>query len=288
MDRALHGNVYGYTWLLDSLTRWDALVLGDYEALMPLPWNRKYGFYYIYPPYFMQQLGIYAPFEITSALVTAFIQCIPSRFRLVEILLNSHNPFIETMNPGWKVDYRKNFLLDLSDSYAAVSVNYNQHTLRQIRKATRETLEICRDVPVRELIALHRKKMRGISRITEFHYRRFHALADFALQHGHAIIYGVRDTAGKLMASAFFLFSPNRAHYLVVGNAAEGRMTGASHMMVDRFIRDHSQKGMMLDFTGSNLAGLAFFYRGFGAREELYPFVYQNRLPWPLRLLKRT
>ena len=38
--------IYGYTWWLDNISPgWHALVLNDYDAVMPLTWRKKYGFF---------------------------------------------------------------------------------------------------------------------------------------------------------------------------------------------------------------------------------------------------
>ena len=43
IDRADNGLIYPYSFYLDALSKnWDALVLNDYEAIMPLTWNKKY------------------------------------------------------------------------------------------------------------------------------------------------------------------------------------------------------------------------------------------------------
>ena len=48
IDRAGNGRIYGYSWYLDIMSNnWDALVLGDYQLIMPLPWRKKYGIRYI-------------------------------------------------------------------------------------------------------------------------------------------------------------------------------------------------------------------------------------------------
>jgi hypothetical protein len=44
----------------------------------------------------------------------------------------------------------------------------------------------------------------------------------------------------------------------------------------------------MIDFEGSDNPAFARFYEQFGARPvEQYPAVYNNKLPWPVRLFKR-
>ena len=60
IDTAANGLVYGYSFYLDAMAKhWDALVLDDYEAVMPLTWRKKFGIRYLYQPAFTQQLGIF-------------------------------------------------------------------------------------------------------------------------------------------------------------------------------------------------------------------------------------
>ncbi|HET7896231.1 MAG TPA: hypothetical protein VFL47_01130, partial [Flavisolibacter sp.] len=91
----------------------------------------------------------------------------------------------------------------------------------------------------------------------------------------------------ELLASAVFLFSHNRAYYVLVGNHPNGRTLGASHALVDAFIRDHAGMNLLLDFEGSDLRNLAFFYSSFGARQESYQAIKLNRLPWWIRWMKK-
>ena len=73
--------IYAQSFYLDRMVvKWDALVLNDYEAVMPLMWNRKYGFYYLYQPYFIHSLGV---FGLKHIKVTAddFLMALPKRIR---------------------------------------------------------------------------------------------------------------------------------------------------------------------------------------------------------------
>jgi len=89
------------------------------------------------------------------------------------------------------------------------------------------------------------------------------------------------------MASSVFFFSHNRAYYILVGNTVEGKSIGASHALIDAFIKGNAGKNLILDFEGSDIRNLALFYSGFGAREEIYPFLKINRLPFYLKWLKQ-
>ena len=42
IGKADNGLIYAYSFYLDQMSKnWDALVLNDYAAVMPLTWNRK-------------------------------------------------------------------------------------------------------------------------------------------------------------------------------------------------------------------------------------------------------
>ncbi|HSQ44739.1 MAG TPA: hypothetical protein VLM16_07060, partial [Ginsengibacter sp.] len=60
IDAAPNGLIYAYSFYLDAMSKnWDALILNDYEIVMPLTWNKKYGVYYLYQPFFTKALGIF-------------------------------------------------------------------------------------------------------------------------------------------------------------------------------------------------------------------------------------
>src|SRR6187549_1394953 len=87
IEQASNGLIYPYSFYLDAMAKhWDALVLNDYEAIMPLTWNRKYGFYYLYQPAFTASLGIFGS-QVNEHLVSSFLDAIPLKFRLIEVAL---------------------------------------------------------------------------------------------------------------------------------------------------------------------------------------------------------
>jgi hypothetical protein len=67
VERSANGLIYAFSYYLDALCdNWDAFVIDDYNAIMPLPWRKKAGIKYIYAPPFIQQLGIIGTHEATS------------------------------------------------------------------------------------------------------------------------------------------------------------------------------------------------------------------------------
>jgi hypothetical protein len=101
-----------------------------------------------------------------------------------------------------------------------------------------------------------------------------------------ATTYGI-SLNNELVASCVFFFSHGRSYYILVGNHPNGKTIGASHMLIDAFIKDHAGEKNILDFEGSDIRNLAFFYNSFGAENEIYPALKINRLPFYLKWLKK-
>jgi len=98
--------------------------------------------------------------------------------------------------------------------------------------------------------------------------------------------YGIFSDKNELIASCVFTFSHNKAYYILVGNHPNGRTLGASHALIDAFIKDYAGQNLTLDFEGSDIKNLAFFYSSFGAMEEKYAAIKVNALPWYVKWMK--
>jgi hypothetical protein len=71
---------------------WDALIMNDYETVMPLTWNKKYGIYYLYQPFFVAHLGVFGN-NLSSRIVQLFLENIPVKFKYWDFNLNEKNLF---------------------------------------------------------------------------------------------------------------------------------------------------------------------------------------------------
>ncbi|HEV7781385.1 MAG TPA: GNAT family N-acetyltransferase [Chitinophagaceae bacterium] len=283
IHKAHNGLIYAYSFYLDTMAvHWDALVMGDYEAVMPLTWNKKYGIKYLYQPFLAAQLGVFGA-ATTWELVSSFIRVIPASFRFAEISLNSKN------NPVYPVGLstdRINHLLDLNKPYETLRSNYGENIRRNARKASQAGCFAEKEFAVEKVIELAAEQMKSQGNEEKENIERFRKLFQYLHPRQMAMTYGIFSNENKLLASAVFFFSHNRAYYILVGNHPDGKSSGASHALIDTFIKDHAGKDMLLDFEGSDILSLAQFYRGFGAIEEKYPAIRINRLPFYLRWLK--
>jgi hypothetical protein len=291
IDKAVNGLVYGYSAYLTNMAKdWDALVLSkgpasenNYEAVMPLTWNKKFGISYLYQPFLTAQLGVFGN-NVTPELLENFLKSIPPHFRYWDIYLNHQNVFsLESFD----LYHRNNYVLDLNKPYQSLYNNYRENIQRNIRKAEQVGCRSIKDFEVEKVITLAVEQMRSHTKESAENVERFRKLYTHLHSLNKATTYGILSPAEELIASCVFLFSHNRAYYILVGNHPNGRTIGASHALIDAFIKDHAGKNMLLDFEGSDIRNLAFFYSSFGAAQEKYAGIRLNRLPFYMKWLKR-
>jgi Acetyltransferase (GNAT) domain len=283
IEQSPNGLIYAFSWYLDAMCdSWDALVLGNYEAVMPLTWNKKYGVYYLYQPWFCASLGIFSKQQITASFLSSFLNAVPAKFKYWDFYLNHQNLFAVE---GFPLKERVNYVLDLKQPYETILSNYRTNLKRNIKKAESSATIIKKDVPLKHILSLAKETMQRIAPITDEELKRFSKLYKKVTQHQRAETLGIY-LKDELLASAAFFYSHRRWYYILVGNHPNGKTMGASHYLIDRFIHTHAGEDALLDFEGSDIRNLAFFYSSFGSVEEKYPSIRMNKLPKLLRWLK--
>ena len=284
IETADNGLIYGYSFYLDTMSKnWDALILNDYEAVMPLPWNKKYGITYLYQPFLTAQLGVFGK-KISEKIVEDFIESIPFSFRYIDIALNKGN--LSGIPTGNSI-HRSNYVLDLNFNYEYLYQNFKENIQRNIKKAYQQGCKVQKDIDVEEIIELAVLQMKSHGHESKENIDRFRRLYTDLHKRKMTATYGIVSVNNKLLASCVFFFSHNRAFYILVGNHPDGKSSGASHALIDAFIKDNAGKNMLLDFEGSDIPTLAYFYSSFGAEHEIYPALKINRLPFYLKWLKK-
>ena len=284
ISNAGNGLIYGYSIYLDTMAdSWDALVLNDYEAVMPLTWGRKYGIRYLYQPFFTASLGVFGN-NLSATLLNDFLLAIPANFKYWDIYLNAGNYFDL---PAFKLYERANYVLSLKNDYQQLFQQFRNNIKRNIVKAKNLQLLVQKNIPVDNVIELAKEQSTGFSSLSDKDYERFKKLYHHFHTNKQAVTYGVFTPQRQLVASCVFFFSHKRAYYILAGNHPNGKTLGASHFLIATFIKEYAERDMTLDFEGSDISSLAFFYSSFGAVTEKYVGLKNNKLPGLLKLFKK-
>ncbi len=275
---SVNSRIYALSWYLGLVCPgWDALVEDEYASVFPLTWNRKAGIHYLFQPFFAQQLGLFSREYPTVHKLAEFIDALPSKFRFVEIHLNSLN---RTDGLPYPQKFRVNHELEMGLPYDKLLANYAQNTRRNLKKAVDGGITLQTEVGAGELVDMFRDNFgKKEGKLKPRHYDIMQEIILYGQQTGRGYTLGAGPKEGALSAAAFFVQEPSRAYFLFAASAPAARENGAMFVLVDAFIRDHAGQSVTLDFEGGNVPGPGRFYKSFGALETNYPLLEINRLP---------
>lgn len=105
-----------------------------------------------------------------------------------------------------------------------------------------------------------------------------------ALDRGNALLYGLRDSKGRLLVADFVVYDSLCAHSLMSG-MANNAPRNSTTLLFWQLIEDLYGKTAAFDFEGSMDPGIEQFFRSFGATQTPIHCVYRSRLPFANKLL---
>lgn len=282
---AVNSMPYAYTWVLDAVCGddWFGIVSGNYEMVLPITFKEKLGIKYWYAPPFLQQLGAFSKKRLENEELVAIFSFAAEKIKYAQIRVNSDNYFSAA---NFTLQPKRNYLLNLLDDYEYITPFYSQNTRRNIKKAHANGLLVRESNQVEHLVEQISQSVLVKTDLSEDSFRHAaHRLIYNALRYHSGLIYKVENAEGKELGAAFFLFDDNRIIYLMGYFSEEGKEQGAGFALVNHIIQFNDFRFKILDFEGSELAGVERFFKGFGAQQKDYFLLHYNHLFFPLNKL---
>ncbi len=278
-----NGLIYAQTHYLDAVTdQWDAIIINDYETIMPIPWRLKSGLKYAYTPPFIQQLGfIGAPINLK---LESIIKRIYSTYRYGSILLNTGNSW-EAKITG--ATAKTNLLLNLRQPFHAIKSMFRKDHLQNVTKANKAGLIYTEHISIEQVVQFY-ELINGqkTPHINHSHYQKMIAFCNKTLLPNHnCFTRAVLNQEGTILSTALFLRDNKRIYNIMNSTSIEGRAAESNHLLFHEVIQSFSEQNLILDFEGSSIPGVKNFYEGFGCSEEFYYLWHYNKLPFPLSLI---
>lgn len=278
MESAGNGDLYGSAVFLDSMTdSWDAIVFGDYEAVLPLPVRRRFGIQYTYILPFCGPFSVYGelPGGITEA---SMLDAIPRSLRRCDL-----NLWINDELPqGWETVTRFNHQLDLSIDYPKIRSRYSATCKNLLNRELPLGMQINTNSQVAAQLQMA-QKFGGLGRTDRRDVLRFKTLCQRWSHVSEVLSLAITSSDGRVMSGGVFLRSAHQLHYLVGWSNPEGKQHNASRHMLDHVIRMHASQPLTLDFEGSDIPGVAQFFESFGAVAHPYQLLRRDSFPVLLR-----
>ena len=281
IQQAPNGLIYARSFYLDSMSKnWSALIWKDYEGVMPLTWNRKFGFSYLYQPAFTAQLGVFFKTLADHSVFEHFIQHAKSHFRFCEIYLNFANPSAEN-------HLRANYVLELGKPYTEIRKYYKKRLLENLHES--ESFHLHYQVSGDFFSVIHLFKDQYSNRfvhVKQSDYQHFEFLCGILFERKMIFVREVKAKSGEILSASIFFMDEQRIYNIMSVTLNAGREQRAHFHLLDQLIMEFSSKNLVLDFEGSEVPGIAEFYRKFGSVNQPYPFLKFNHLPIPFRYFK--
>jgi len=283
IDSSLQSKIYAFSWYLDIVCdTWDVLVLNDYEAVMPIPWRKKYGIKYVYPPFWVLQLGVFSNEVIDE---NEFLTPLFNKFKFVELRMNTCNNF--ELYPEF-LQLKQCQKLVFNTTYSSTLSHYRKDRKKDLQKAAAaDLIEKWNDHPS-NLIQLFKNNIgKRTPNIKETDYENLEKLIAICIEKKIGEILSVYDKENKLVASVFLLKHKNSITKLISSTDLNYRKNGANTFLIDRVIFKYHKDFSVFNFGGSSIKSVASFSKSFGAETEKYHQLKMNKLPKFLQLFKK-
>lgn len=242
-----------------STMPWELLVYKDYEAVMPVPFVRKYGLKIVHNPKLCQQLGVFSRKDNID-LNEAFLEYLETNY-----LIRAY-PFNDANQLRTKIRIKKNFIL-YPDTYEKVYARYSPKRKRKLRLSE----EVLKQSQIKTIsfdkgkafieantIGLSKDNDLGeFMRIFESFYI-LNYLKFTAFYYQNRIINVIATYTDCNMVALLGNF--NDKDYV--------KLSGAS-VLIDHLLKENINTHIF-DFEGGELPNIEEFFRGF--RPELRPY----------------
>ncbi len=270
---AKNASFYALAEVLDITSPdWDALVYLDYQAVFPLPWRKKVGIKYVYPPFFSTQLGLYSDQSLD---VSLFLNAIPKDFLYQEI---KSNTCFSTPDNFSVAKRNRTYYLDLSPSYGELFQSFSKNHKQNIRKANQSGLTLVKSGDINAIINLFKVSKGEISSFSSADYQTLHQLVSYFLSIGKADVWSVYDEKNTLCAGGFFITEFGKTVFMFSGNNHIAKKNRAMFFLFDQYLKENASSDNVLDFGGSNDDNLARFYAGFGSTDFYYDTIVVDNM----------
>ena len=276
---------YAQSWVLDLASPgWEALVERDSGAIMPLTWRRKYGVRYLYQPYGLQQLGVFAP-AMVDGLQELFLDAVPQGFKYWDIYLNTR--IKQVIRPDVITTARVDQEINLDRPVEELRAAYVENHRRNLKKASGAASYFVEDVLPSEFVALF-KRTTG-ERFGDTDPRDMQCMQELiaeGVKRGECSVIGVRKGT-ELHAAGCLIKWQGRVIWFKAATDEVGQTLKAMFFLIDHVVGQYAEKEQVMDLAGSNDPNVARFNKGFGAESSVYLHLKRNTLPPPLKWFKK-
>ena len=247
---------------------WEILVDNDYEAVMPIPLAKKWGFNFVVMPLQTQQLGVFSEKD-TPELNESFLKFFQHNYKVFYYAFNAKNEFKTLLKT------RKNYKL-FAEDYESIKKKYSIHRRRNVRitDVLQDKIKFTEAENLNNSESFFTENVIGFTN-SSLKKRAFENMKNFLSQNLLKVYELYFD--GELASQAYLIESEKEDFLVNFINDKKFSKYNLSSIILDQIFRKNIEK-KDFNFHGSNISEIAEFYRRFGATEENYAFVENSKI----------
>jgi len=283
-----------YDYLQHMAPDWNGLVIGDYEAVLPLIYNTKYRIRYLAALPFVRQLGMIGrlPQQMQTAAATkAIFEIIHDFAKYGDICFNELNE--DLLGGAGLVGTTQalpNYELNLNKGLSILTGGYQKSLQGKLRRLQKEAALQWLAADPHEVIGAYQQMLSVKTELDlKADFKKLHHLVEQPFGKAHFSAYQVRKKSSHhpVLLQGIYGKDKHRVYKFMTVISPEGRKEQAGIFALNELIARYVSRDYKLDFMGSGLPGVRSFIESFGALNKPYFLYHFNHLPWPLRLVKK-
>ncbi len=283
IKNATNSRTEAYSWYLDIVCNknWEALVLDDYKAVMPLPIRKKYLISYVYNPMWILQLGVFSNQKNTN--INAFLNKLFKQYKLVDLRLNTNNLPTKTTH----LTKKETHFLKTSD-YENLKKSFRSDRKKDLKRAIKHKLTPNWNTSnLDNFIDLYAFNLQQRAKeITNKDITRVRKLLKTILHKNKGELLTIYDKNEHLVAGGFFLKHHDIVTILLSTTDLKNRRNGGNTFLIDTAIQKYQNHFTNFDFGGSSIPSIANYFLSFQAKTANYFQINYNNLPLVYKIFK--
>jgi hypothetical protein len=286
VKNSINESPLAYSEVLNIISpQWEGLIVGDYEAVMPLPVQKRLGYKLIQMPGDVQNLGLFSKFKkLINIDHDFFIDKNFKNYKFISYSFVFENKYIANKN----IKLRTTHYIDLNKKHEVLFKKYDQRHRRNLKDFNNNNVDIIESTDIDPIINIRKEMSKNVPALilTAKQEHILRKLLNHSLNKNIGkLLYAKYDS--NYIASGFFLKGQQRDVFLISASSTLGKEKKAAFGIIDYYLKQSESQNKILDLCGSDIKGIALFLKGFGAKRTNYVQYSRNQLPYALKVIKK-
>ncbi|MCT4647379.1 MAG: hypothetical protein N4A74_20485 [Carboxylicivirga sp.] len=241
VKKSVNGHVFAQTWYLDIISKnWDAVILNDYDAVLPLP--IKPGVLFgqkIYTPYWSPYLGLINNVPVADQILTDFLNEIS--YYHVSLVMNHYNKLPAELFT--QTDEKQIAVLDLIEPIDHVKDRMHASVISAVKGYQENKMSVVRSLDA-GLYTEYVKRKDVLAKKKQLN--QLLQILSFSIRFKSAAIYAAYDEYNEMIAGAFLLKFNN--HLTLIHCASLLEDFGGVHAIIYHILKNNAGSDLTLSF----------------------------------------